>query len=283
MAEKYKLLDLFSGIGGFSLGLESTGAFETVAFCEIEDYPARVLNKHWPEVPNYEDVRSITKERLYADEIFPDAICGGFPCQDISVAGKGGGIDAQRSGLWSEYVRILGEIRPRVAFVENVKNLISGPSDNRGAWFGRVLADLAEIGYDAQWHCVPAAAIGAPHIRDRVWVICYPNEDCKSDVSLNDEAPVMQEDAANAICQRQQRQGRAGHPGNKEENEKGEADYAFHDCKWANEPGMGRVAHGIPNGMDRLKCTGNALVPLVAYLVGKIWLETGHRTPVDTV
>ena len=96
-----KVLDLFSGIGGFSLGLERAG-FETVAFCEIEEYPRKVLKKHWPDVPIYEDVRDVTAERLRADGIFPDVITGGFPCQDISLAGKQAGIDGERSGLWSE-------------------------------------------------------------------------------------------------------------------------------------------------------------------------------------
>ena len=108
-----KVLDLFSGIGGFSLGLERTGGFETVAFCEIEKFPQQVLAKHWPNIPIYEDVRNVTKERLDADGIFPDVITGGFPCQDISVAGKQAGIgEGTRSGLWSECARILGEFRP---------------------------------------------------------------------------------------------------------------------------------------------------------------------------
>ncbi|MCP4974599.1 MAG: DNA cytosine methyltransferase, partial [Maribacter sp.] len=97
-----KVLDLFSGIGGFSLGLERAG-MKTVAFCEIEEYPRKVLNKHWPDVPIYKDVRSLNYERLKSDGIFPDVICGGFPCQDISVAGNQAGISKEtRSGLWSE-------------------------------------------------------------------------------------------------------------------------------------------------------------------------------------
>ena len=99
MREKLKLLDLFSGIGGFSLGLERTGGFETVAFCEIEDYPRRVLARHWPEVPIYGDIRELSAARLRADGIRVDAICGGFPCQDISTAGPGAGIEGERSGL----------------------------------------------------------------------------------------------------------------------------------------------------------------------------------------
>lgn len=158
------LLDLFSGIGGFSLGLERSGAFKTVAFCEIEPYCQKVLAKHWPQVPIYDDVRTITADRLASDGIAVDAICGGFPCQDISCAGKGAGLEGERSGLWFEYARIIGELRPRYVIVENVSALLSRGLD-------RVLGTLASLGYDAEWHCIPASAIGAPHRRDRVWII----------------------------------------------------------------------------------------------------------------
>ena len=164
---KLRLLDLFSGIGGFSLGLERSGGFETVAFCEIEDFPRRVLAKHWPKVPCYHDIRKLTADRLAADGIAVDAICGGFPCQDISNAGKQAGIEGERSGLWSEYARLIGELRPRVVFVENVSALL-------GRGLDRVLRDLAALGYDAWWDCIPASAVGAPHQRDRLWLVAYP-------------------------------------------------------------------------------------------------------------
>lgn len=174
---KLRVLDLFSGIGGFSLGLERTGGFETVAFCEIEPFPRRVLAKHWPEVPCYEDVRTLTAARLAADGIDGvDVITGGFPCQDLSVGGKQRGMgEGTRSGLWSEIVRLVGELRPQYVIVENVANLLSGPSDKRGGWFGRVLGDLAELGMDAEWASIPAASIGGPHIRERVWLVAYPD------------------------------------------------------------------------------------------------------------
>ena len=113
------VLDLFSGIGGFSLGLERAG-MKTVAFCEIEPFCRAVLAKHWPGVPIYEDVRSLTGAGLASAGIVPDAICGGFPCQDISIAGKGAGLDGERSGLWHEYRRLIAEIRPRWVIIENV-------------------------------------------------------------------------------------------------------------------------------------------------------------------
>jgi DNA (cytosine-5)-methyltransferase 1 len=136
---KLKVIDLFSGIGGFSLGLERTGGFETVAFCEIEPFPRRVLAKHWPEVPQYEDVTKLTGDILRRDGIAVDVITGGFQCQDLSVAGKNAGMgEGTRSGLWPEIVRLIGELQPRYVIVENVANLLSGPSSKRGGWFGRV-------------------------------------------------------------------------------------------------------------------------------------------------
>jgi DNA (cytosine-5)-methyltransferase 1 len=163
----FTVLDLFSGIGGFSLGLERTGGFKTVAFCEIDPFCRKVLAKHWPSVPCYDDIRELTAVRLRADGIVPDVLCGGFPCQDISIAGAREGIEASRSGLWREMARLVGEIRPRFLIVENVAALLD-------CGMGRVLGDLAAVGYDAEWHCVPASAIGAPHIRDRVWIIAHP-------------------------------------------------------------------------------------------------------------
>lgn len=174
--EPFKLLDLFSGIGGFSLGLERTGGFKTVAFCEINPKARKVLAKHWPEVPCYDDVRAIGAARLAADGVAVDVVSAGFPCQDISVSGKRAGLGVgTRSGLWSDVVRIRRELGPGLLLLENVANLLSGPDDKRGAWFGRVLGDLAEIGLDAEWHCIPASYIGAWHRRDRVWLVAYPH------------------------------------------------------------------------------------------------------------
>ena len=172
-----KLLDLYSGIGGFSLGLEKAG-METIAFCEIEKYPQKVLAKHWPDVPIANDVTKLTYKDgvLYDDgnEIYKgaiDVICGGFPCQDISVAGNQKGIgEGTRSGLWSECARLLREIRPKYAIFENVTALLSG---EQGRWFQRVLWDISEVGYDAEWHCIPASELGAHHHRDRVWIVAY--------------------------------------------------------------------------------------------------------------
>jgi DNA (cytosine-5)-methyltransferase 1 len=177
MKQPFRLLDLFSGIGGFSLGLERSGAFKTVAFCEIDPFCRKVLAKHWPEVPQYDDIRTLTADRLAADGIAVDAICGGFPCQDISQAGRQAGIEGDtRSGLYREVIRLARDLRPRFIILENVAALLGGPSEQPGGWFGRILGDLAEVGFDAEWHCIPASHLGANHRRERIWIVAYARE-----------------------------------------------------------------------------------------------------------
>jgi len=233
---KLKVLDLFSGIGGFSLGLDRTGGFETVAFCEIEPFPQKVLAKHWPGVPIYDDVRTLTAERLAADGIAVDVICGGFPCQDISTAGKGAGLAGERSGLWSEIARLTGELRPSYVIVENVSALLS-----RG--LGTVLGDLAALGYDAEWHCITAASIGAPHERDRIWIIAYPHE--------------------------AQREGGRISIGIYAEHAK-----FGNSCWWPDQSRVVRASNGVPSQMDRLAALGNAVVPQIPELIGNAILAS---------
>ncbi len=207
----FSSLSLFSGIGAFDLGLERTGGFRTVAFCEIDQFARRVLAKHWPGTPCYDDVRTLTAARLHADSIFPDVICGGFPCTDISVAGKGAGITGEQSGLWSEFARLIGEVEPRYVIVENVAALL-------GRGLGDVLGDLASLGYDAEWHCIPASAIGAPHIRDRVWIVAHTEggDDGRRDAgTLPRQAPQSgnggcTDHVADTDCGRRREQGDVG-------------------------------------------------------------------------
>ena len=161
---KLKVLDLFSGIGGFSLGLERTEGFETVAFCEIDKHCQKVLKKHWPDVPTFDDVTKL-KGKNFKNI---DVICGGFPCQDISIAGKKEGLKGERSGLWSEFKRLIKEVKPQYAIIENVANL-------RNKGLNQVLKDLWSIGYDCEWHIISASSIGAPHLRERVWIVAHPN------------------------------------------------------------------------------------------------------------
>jgi DNA (cytosine-5)-methyltransferase 1 len=159
---------LFAGIGGFDLGFERAGMVCKWQV-EINDYANRVLAKHWPHVHRERDIRTAGRHNLEP----VDVICGGFPCQDISYAGQGAGLDGERSGLFFEAVRVVRELRPRIVVLENVAALLTRGLD-------RVLGTLAEIGYDAEWHCIPAAAVGAPHIRDRVFVIGTLNTDANS-------------------------------------------------------------------------------------------------------
>ncbi len=157
-----KVLDLFSGIGGFSIGLEEAG-FETAAFCEIEDYPRAVLRKHWPDTPIYRDVRQLTREQLRADGIVPDLLCGGYPCQPFSVAGRQRGEEDPRH-LWPEVHRLIRELRPRWVVCENVSGHIKLGLDE-------VLSTLEAEGYTVWPFVIPACSVDAPHKRDRVWIV----------------------------------------------------------------------------------------------------------------
>jgi len=248
---KLKVLDLFSGIGGFSLGLDRAGGFETVAFCEIEPFPRRILAKHWPEVPCYEDVTKLTGDILARDGIAVDVITGGFPCQDISVAGRQAGIsEGTRSGLWSEIVRLIGELSPSYVIVENVANLLSGPSEQRGGWFGRILADLAECGYDAEWENIPAAAVGAPHRRERVWIVAYPNKERREGIATQSVFQIASK-SRQSVRKFKGRFRRPHLP-------------ASRFC-WADD--------GVPMRVARTEALGNAVVPQIPELIGRAIME----------
>ena len=165
---KLKILDLFSGLGGFSLGLERTGHFETVAFCDNDKYSNLLLQKHWKGVKIYNDVKEITKEKLIADGVqLPDIITGGFPCQPFSVAGKQAGTDDDRH-LWPVMFRIIQELAPRWVIGENVKGLTN---IQKGVVFETVCSDLEGAGYEVRAFNIPAAGVGAPHRRERIWII----------------------------------------------------------------------------------------------------------------
>lgn len=175
---RLRVIDLFAGAGGFTIAGEMAGGYETVAFCEIDKYARKVLRKNWPNVPIFDDVTKLKG----ADVGAVDVITGGFPCQDVSTAGRGAGIgDGTRSGLFREMLRLACEIReiqgqlPYIIF-ENVPRLLSGPAEDPGEWFGEFLGALAEVGYNAEWFCITAASIGAPHVRERVCVVAYSNQ-----------------------------------------------------------------------------------------------------------
>ena len=425
----YRVLDLFSGIGGFSLGLERTGGFETVAFCEIEPFPRRVLAKHWPEIYCHDDVRTLTKETLcngYAenallnrlcretggspasvkgaignikenfarktpasttngprkedvafstimagnvpaaenentrfwqlitstttgttsgqdtkglpgkslsradcltiikffatiatqqspstvpahikamagvsdndvrtltadvlrrDGIAVDVITGGFPCQDLSVAGKQRGMgEGTRSGLWSEIVRLVGELRPQYVIVENVAALLAGPSERRGGWFGRVLGDLAECGYDAEWENIPASALGAPHRRERVWLVAYPCE-ARSEqyeglavhggVELRDGRDNPWRAATNPERIGQPGQGRAVQSIYSAAKADREANQSFYGIRWPSVPPVRGTDDGFSRKLDepRIAALGNSVVPQIPELIGRAILQ----------
>jgi DNA (cytosine-5)-methyltransferase 1 len=259
---------LFAGIGGFDLGLERAG-MEIRWQVEIDPFCQAVLAKHWPHVKRYDDVRTVGAYNLER----VDVLCGGFPCQDISNAGKGEGIDGKRSGLWAEYARLIRELRPRYAIVENVAALL-------GRGLGRVLGDLAACGYDAEWDCLPASAVGAAHQRDRLWLVAYPTG------SRGGRLPVRQgrqnETALDAIWSGAHVADPDGaglpfswHAGATRESAGRIFAGATVDRSrwWAVEPAVGRVAHGVPRRVDRLRGLGNAVVPQIVEWIGRRLME----------
>jgi DNA (cytosine-5)-methyltransferase 1 len=278
---KLRVLDLFSGIGGFSLGLERTGGFETVAFCEIEEYPRRVLAKHWPGTPIHLDVRKLT-----GADIGPvDVICGGYPCQPFSTAGKRQGADDDRH-LWPEFMRLVAELRPAWVIGENVAGHISMGLDD-------VLADLEAENYAARPFVIPACAVGASHRRDRVWTVAHPASEQdrrRQQRTLSTHAFAGSQDVAHAICHHaqgqqpgcadtQERAGSQQRPigprgdggrGWRVESRMGRMADGF-SC-WLDEPGE-RVKAGVKDRAPRLKALGNAVHPDVAMMIGHAILQ----------
>jgi DNA (cytosine-5)-methyltransferase 1 len=286
---------LFAGIGGLELGLERAG-MKTIWQVECDAYARKVLEKHWPNVARFDDVRTVGAHNLEP----VDLICGGFPCQDISIAGKGAGLAGERSGLWSEFRRLIGELRPRFVLVENVSALLV-----RG--LGDVLGDLAALGYDAEWDCIPAAAVGAPHRRDRLFIVAYANGESERFQSKSEpggrtsseprddgtQGPVANSDREHGGQGWSRRSLVNGQSGSDESAEavahadrerlEGQRDVARifsqevarvgRSSWWATEPDVGRVAHGVSARVDRLRCLGNAVVPQVAEFIGRRIME----------
>ena len=362
MNEEITVLDLFSGIGGFSLGLERAGPFRTVAFCEQDAYAQRVLKKHWPEVPIYDDVRTIDTNGL--GKI--DLICGGFPCQPWSVAGNQRGAEDDRD-LWPAMVALVEELRPQWLIGENVRGFV-----NESLGLQRSLFDLESIGYQAVPFIIPACAVDAPHRRDRVWivanadggrqprrgeheeqshktaptgqVIAHADGQSEPDGTQHEQRMVGDATSEGPYASAQARvhsgkksagtwdaelkrrgenvadterkgEGRRGVSGPREDKNKngkgssgqlgghGEAmanpKHQRHKERmqpkaigngsgqvptearpeewWAVEPDVGRVAHGVPNRVDRLKCLGNAVVPQVVEQIGQAILAGEQR------
>ena len=279
-----KLIDTFSGIGGFSYAAEKlVGGFETVSFVECEPYCQKILKKHWPNVPIYDDIKSYRPEPYSAD-----VICGGFPCQDISTAGQGKGITEEtRSGLFYELMRVIRLVRPKYIVLENVAAIL-----NNG--LGIVLGELASAGFDCEYACIPASALGACHKRDRFWLVGYPsdsqhngsssseksrsieetngratqgeNKACKlegSSQSRNSE--VVQLDVADPSSHRLQgeiRSATSGEIWSQKNIRRLNPDWRSYE----SESVLCRGNDGLRNRMDRLRCLGNSVVPQVAAI-----------------
>lgn len=276
-------LSLFSGIGGLDLAAEMAG-FRTVGQCEWADYPTKVLEKHWPDVPRWRDIRTLTGESFYERTGLRtvDVISGGFPCQPFSVAGKRRGKEDDRY-LWPEMLRVISQIRPAWVVGENVAGIVNMALDT-------VLSDLEAIGYSCQAFVIPACAVDAPHRRDRCAIVAYHD-------SPGLQAPRPKQPAAGtsrvcadvahaegerrrkkrAYCKRPEERasgccfirnaaGEGLPDGIKKTVRRPETDAEFKRPDWwPVEPNVGRVAHGVPNRVDRLKCLGNAVVPQQFY------------------
>lgn len=279
--EKLKILDLFSGIGGISYGMEKTGGFETVAFCEMDKHCHKVLKRHWPDVTIFNDVQKMLVPSLpWPEEKWNnfkkdvDIIAGGFPCQDISVGGKRRGIGGERSGLWKEFKRLIEEIRPSYAIIENVERL-------RKDGLGVVLEDLSEIGYDVEWHCITARAVGLSHQRDRLWAIAYPRSERqherfgeKRHIQINEEwqSEASHTDGKKRIIESLPFRALLS---------KGAIETSFNTlAKYRTALSkIRRVTNGVPEGLhererkQRIKQLGNSVVPQIPQIIGQAILD----------
>ena len=300
-------IDLFSGIGGFACGAYWAGMkFDKHYFSEVDPYCVELYQKRFPDAIPLGDIKEIDcekladadgarlerrdgeglQERSYERPVRPSdtswCITGGFPCQDISVAGKGEGISGRRSGLWSEYWRIIREIRPRFAIIENVGALV-----NRG--LDTVLSNLAEIGYDAEWQDIRAEDVGAPHRRERIWIVAYPVRDGRREKRTR-QSTAPSKDMADTACKRLDRSGDARPAGRQKHSDRGSRNDrrilrengrndgctqselggcldGLHAWMDGWEDGIPRLATKVPHRVDRLRGIGNSIVPQIAELL----------------
>ena len=296
-SETYKVVSLFSGCGGMDLGFQGdftangeyyeSNPFEVIWANEINSAACRTyrhnIGDHIFEGDVWDNIDNLPTST--------DVIIGGFPCQDISVAGNQAGIEGKRSGLWSECARLIGELRPRYAIFENVTNLLNGDG---GDWFKRVLWDISSVGYDAEWHCIPASAIGAYHHRDRVWIVAYPSE-CKWRSGAEKQRVLRALQENGAIDNYTGRRGeaypanisdpsskglqggkKAGNNGKDRQKPRNQLITGLGGVQggiWEIEPNVGRVANGIPKRSHRLKCLGNAVVPQIPEIIGNTLIK----------
>ena len=310
-----RTLDLFAGIGGFSRGLEATGFFETICFVENEPYCQAVLKHHWPGVPILGDIKNVKAPDLPSR---PDVICGGFPCQPFSQAGKQRAQDDPRH-LWPEMFRLIRECRPTWVVGENVAGIIKLGLDE-------VLADLEGEGYATRTFNIPACAVGAPHLRQRLWIVAHSDSESEPDKPLDGGAGARQlgfefggSEAAphgpDPDSQRGNRaagkQGAAGrkitsgsHPyvadprcdtegsckgvqrgaakRSKGSFDAGDGGDIRPEERWAVEPDVGRLVDGLPNRVPQLRALGNSIVPQIAQEIGQA-IRVAHDHPVESV
>jgi DNA (cytosine-5)-methyltransferase 1 len=237
MGEQLTVGSLFSGIGGLDLGLERAG-MRVIWQSEIDDYASRVLKKHWPKVPNYGDIKTIN----WADVPPTDVICGGYPCQPFSLASNVRKGEQDERHLWPWVRDAISNLRPRYVILENVQGHLSLGGTT-------VIGEITSLGYCVEWRIIPATAVGALHRRNRLFIVAYPSS-----------------------------AGRLGRRGAFEsDNEEIKRHVSRGADYWANEPRVGRMAYGVPRRMDRLKGLGNAVVPQVAELVGRLVIEHANN------
>jgi DNA (cytosine-5)-methyltransferase 1 len=250
-----KVLDLFSGIGGFSLGLERAG-METVAFCENDKFCQKVLAKHWPDIPTHENIEDLDGQQ-YRGTV--ELVCGGFPCQPYSIASRGRLGAGDDRALWPEMLRVIQEVEPVWVICENVPGIINMELDN-------VLSDLESEGYSCQSFIIPACAVDAPHRRDRVWVVAHS-------ISKGLER------LAGNVAEKQ-KPGRVDKKKNRPASKK--AVLAGKPGRWRDESGVCRVCHGVSRRVDRIRSLGNAVVPQVVEVLGRMVIEIEKSNRFET-
>jgi len=248
---------LFSGIGGFDLGFERAG-MECKWQVEIDEACNKVLEKHWPNIARYKDVREVGKSNLEP----VDVICGGFPCQDVSLAGLRKGLEGKRSTLWTEFYRIVCEIQPRWVVIENVSGLLS--SDN-GEFFRIILWGLASVGYDAEWRIIKASDFGANHKRERIIIVANRNGNWGQDWSCLFKSKTITEWDYESFWGREFQVNRL------DSSLRAKLDYG----EKLESKFLGMV-DGIPGQLDRIKQCGNAVVPQMAEWIGKRIIEASQ-------
>ena len=269
-ANELRYGSLFSGIGGIDLGMDMAG-FECAWQVELDEYCREVLEAHWPNTKRYRDIYKVK-----GAEVEPvDILCGGFPCQPVSTAGKRGGVYDER-WLWDEFYRLICEIRPRWVVAENVPGLLSA---NSGRAFAGILRDLAEGGYDVVWDMFPAGGsggVGAPHKRKRVFIVAHTNSSGQHSIRKGES---VQEDrqrikhggsVAGDVADTYGKRGRSGDTEWENAKNVRQSPKCKINGQWDVEPNVGRVANGVSNRVGRLRALGNAVVPQVAYKVARM-------------